>query len=125
MKEIDSRLQEFIGQFNEKEFFDAHETLEALWIETVGEEKDFYKGLIQCAVAFVHLERGNFKGARKLYKTATAYLHAYLPEHQGIQTERLLEEMEEFFTSIVPVAERRGDPVELIDHDTPQIVQDG
>ena len=122
MKQIDNRLAEFVKQFNEKEFFDAHETLEALWIDTTGPDKDFYKALIQCAVAFVHLERGNFKGAKKLFRSATVYLEAYLPEHSGIQTETLMEEMEEFFSSLVPVAERRDDPMELSDFDTPQIL---
>lgn len=118
---MDPRLQDFINLFNEKEFFEAHEMLEGLWIETEGEDKDFYKGLIQCAVAFVHLERGNFKGARKLFRTAHGYLHAYLPEHGEIQTEKLLEEFEEFFDTYVPAAERRNEPMELIDWDTPQI----
>jgi hypothetical protein len=121
MSEIDPRLAEFIRLFNEKEFFEAHETLEGLWLETEGEDKDFYKGLIQCAVAFVHLERGNFRGARKLYRTASEYLHAYLPVHLGIQVEDLLDAFEEFFATSVPVAERRDEPADLADFDTPVI----
>ena len=118
---MEPRLQEFIRLFNEKEFFEAHEMLESLWIETEGSDKDFYKGLIQCAVAFVHLERGNFKGARKLFRTACEYLSGYLSEYGGIHTEQLLEDSEEFFSAIVPEAERRDDPMDLADWDTPQI----
>lgn len=119
---MEPRLQEFIRLFNDKEFFEAHETLESLWIETEGPEKDFYKGLIQCAVAFVHLERGNYKGARKLFRTACRYLEGYLPDHGGIHTEQLLEDFEEFFARYVPAAELRSEPIDLADADTPQIL---
>lgn len=121
MSEMDQRLLDFLEQFNAKEFFEAHETLEALWIETEGEEKNFYKGLIQCAVAFVHLERGNFKGARKLFRTACGYLASYLPEYGGVDTKQLMTDFENFFAAHIPETELRGEPMDLDAFDTPQI----
>jgi predicted metal-dependent hydrolase len=56
-----------IAHFNRGEFFEAHEMWELLWRETTGPRADFYKGLIQCAVAFHHLRRGNLDGARRVY----------------------------------------------------------
>jgi hypothetical protein len=98
MNSIDPRLKEFVRLFNEEKFFDAHEVLEDLWLETEGELKDFYKGLIQCAVAFVHLQRGNLRGAIKLYTTASGYLRRYLPECEQINTEKLMNEFVAFFS---------------------------
>lgn len=114
---MDSRLKEFVRLFNQKEFFEAHEVLESLWMETESEDKDFYKGLIQCAVAFVHLDRNNHKGAAKLYKTACEYLRRFLPQHGEIKLQELLEEFEKFFATHV----RADSPVDLDSIKTPQI----
>lgn len=114
---MDERLKEFIDLFNRKDFFEAHEVLEDLWIETEGEEKDFYKGLIQCAVAFVHLDRNNDKGAMKLFGTACGYLNHYLPDYCEINTESLLEQFESFFAAHV----HPGVAVDLDSAETPQI----
>lgn len=118
---MDQRLLEFIEQFNRQEFFEAHETLEVLWLETEGEDKNFYKGLIQCAVAFVHLERGNYKGAHKLFRTACGYLSHYLPEHGGVHTEKLLADFEAFFATHVAAAEPAGRVMDLDQLDTPKM----
>ena len=94
---MDPRLKEFVILFNNKSFFEAHEVLELLWLETEGQEKDFYKGLIQCAAAFVHHQRGNPNGAKKLYQRANGYLQSYLPQYGGIDTQKLLTQFQDFF----------------------------
>ncbi len=94
---MDQRLKDFVTLFNDRSFFEAHEVLELLWLETEGREKDFYKGLIQCAAAFVHHQRGNPKGAQKLYQRANSYLKSYLPHFGGINTEKLASEFQDFF----------------------------
>lgn len=94
---MDPRLKEFVTLFNDRSFFEAHEILELLWLESKGKEKDFYKGLIQCAAAFVHHQRGNPKGAQKLYQRANGYLKSYLPRFGGINTEKLMVQVRDFF----------------------------
>jgi uncharacterized protein len=99
---MEPELQEFIELFNSKEFFDAHEVLEQLWVRTEGEDKNFYKGLIQCAVALAHLQRGNRKGANKVCSTACAYLDHYDPDYLGFPAESLVQQMREFFQQETP-----------------------
>jgi predicted metal-dependent hydrolase len=99
---MEPELEEFISLFNNKEFFDAHEVLEQLWLETEGEDKNFYKGLIQCAVALAHLQRGNRKGADKVCGTACAYLDRYPSAYLGIQNEALVQQMRDFFANANP-----------------------
>ncbi len=118
----DRRLDDFIRLFNSKDFFEAHEVLEDLWIETEGERKDFYKGLIQCAVAFIHLERGNYRGAKKLYRTSCGYLNRYPGEQEGINIDQLLLEFQDFFDTIVSEAEERGIPMDLQTAKTPSLI---
>jgi uncharacterized protein len=117
----DRRLIQFIKLFNSKKFFDAHEVLEDLWIETEGERKDFYKGLIQSAVAFVHLERGNYRGARKLFRTSCGYLNRYPGIQEGIDVNKLLCEFQDFFEAIVPQAEKRQIQLDLQNLSTPRL----
>lgn len=118
---MDQRLKRFIELFNDKIFFDAHEVLEDLWIETEGELKDYYKGLIQCSVAFVHLERGNYKGAKKLFRTSCEYLSQYDGVLEGIDVDRLLRDFREFFSTVVPAAEEKQIILELQRIRTPQL----
>ncbi len=42
--------------------------------------RDLYKGLIQIAAGFVHLQRGKFIGAERLLRTALGYLAPYRPD---------------------------------------------
>ncbi len=65
--------------FNAGRFFEAHEWLEEIWQFERGPVRELYKGLIQIAAAFVHISRGNPRGADRLLATALAYLEPYRP----------------------------------------------
>jgi len=93
----DPRLTEFVLLFNERHFFEAHEVLENLWLESHGDDRTFYKGLIQLAVAFAHLQRRNFRGGKQVYLRAIGFLSPYAPVYQDINLSRLLEECHPFF----------------------------
>lgn len=63
----ESRFQQALQEFNRQEFFDCHETLEALWKDLPeGDQKLFYQGLLQVAVGFYHWQQGNFTGTINL-----------------------------------------------------------
>lgn len=59
---------EGLDQFNRREYFLCHETLEGLWIAERGSVRELFQGVIQIAVGCYHLvARHNFRGAtRKL-----------------------------------------------------------
>ncbi len=90
---LDERFIRGIELFNDEEFFECHEVIEDLWLATQDEYKDFYKGVIQAAVALHHLTRGNLSGAKKLYGTSSKYLKKYLPKTLGLNVEKLLQDM--------------------------------
>ena len=55
--------------FNRGLFYEAHEVLEELWLaDRHGPNGSFYKGLIQLAGAFVHLQKGRGGPAAALFK---------------------------------------------------------
>ena len=94
---VDPRLTEGIALFNHRRFFECHEVLERLWLETKGRDKDFYKGLIQAAVAFHHWSRRNPAGAMSLYRSSSTYLKKYAPAHAGVDVVGFLTRYTELF----------------------------
>jgi predicted metal-dependent hydrolase len=82
-----------IDQFNQFNYFASHEIWEELWITEAGPSRQFYKGLIQAAVAMYHLSNGNAHGACKLLAGARRYLGKYRPRYLGLNIDRFLGEV--------------------------------
>jgi len=79
-----------VRYFNQRRFFEAHDVWEELWIETSGQQRVFYQGLIQTAVAYYHAENQNPKGAAHLIHRAIEKLELFRPSAEGIDLEQLL-----------------------------------
>lgn len=62
----DPRLADAFALFNRGEWYACHDGLEELWHETQGPCRPLLQGLLQAAVAQLHLERGNQRGATVL-----------------------------------------------------------
>jgi predicted metal-dependent hydrolase len=62
----DPRLRESIDLFNDAAWYPCHDGFEALWHETDGPMRPVLQGILQIAVAHIHLERGNLRGATVL-----------------------------------------------------------
>ena len=52
-------LLEGIAQFNRGDYWECHETLEALWRREARPLRDLYQGILQVGVACYHIRRGN------------------------------------------------------------------
>lgn len=50
----------FFRCWNEQRYYEAHDVLEHLWLDTHSEDSNYFKGLIQAAGGFVHLQK-NFE----------------------------------------------------------------
>jgi uncharacterized protein len=81
-----------VALFDEERFFEAHEFLEYVWKsdEVAESDRDFWKGVTQVAVGFVHTQRGNDVGAVRLLERATGYLAPYPDQHRGVDTAALI-----------------------------------
>jgi predicted metal-dependent hydrolase len=62
----DPRFDEAVSSFNAADWYTCHDGFEALWHETQGPMRPVLQGLLQIAVAELHLERGNRRGAMVL-----------------------------------------------------------
>lgn len=125
MSEYPEKYLEGIRLFNAQEFFECHEVLEDLWQETLGEEKKFYQGLIQAAVALFHFGNENLGGARKLYGSARTNLERYGTKYQGLDLERFLGDMKSCFQELLDATQTYPAGVELHDERIPTIQLSG
>ena len=80
MTEHPRQVLRFVARFDRGDYWLAHEELEDLWLEDRG---DFYKGLIQIAAAFVHVNRNNWNGATKLLSNALRLLDDFPDQERG------------------------------------------
>jgi predicted metal-dependent hydrolase len=78
--------------FNQQMFYEAHDVLEELWLAEgrVGANYGFYKGLIQFAGAFVHLQKNRLNPAAALFRLSQTYLCNYVSEHQRLDVSQLI-----------------------------------
>lgn len=77
-------LQAGVDQFNSHDFWHAHESWEALWLPSTGDERRFLQGLIQLAAAYHHVQRGTFRGGIRLFDAALTKLEGFPDGYSGI-----------------------------------------
>jgi predicted metal-dependent hydrolase len=88
---LDPHYAGYFACFNRGEFYDAHDVLEQLWLPQRGGPNDrFYKGLIQLAGAFVHLQKNRLRPAGALLNLARANLMVYPPEYEHLDVSQVL-----------------------------------
>jgi len=82
---VDPRYAGFFALFNAQKFYEAHDLLEDLWLpDRHGANGNFYKGLIQLAGAFVHLQKHRLRPAAALFTLARANLSQYPGLHERL-----------------------------------------
>ncbi|MBH8553956.1 DUF309 domain-containing protein [Nostocaceae cyanobacterium CENA357] len=89
---IPQQFWQGVEQFNLGQFYDCHDTLEALWIEASEPEKSFYQGVLQIAVALYHLGNRNWRGAVILLGEGSNRLRRYPSSYSGIDVDKLLDQ---------------------------------
>jgi predicted metal-dependent hydrolase len=76
--DIDPHYLGYFELFNRQKFYEAHDVLENIWLpDRHGANGNFYKGLIQLAGAFVHLQKNRLRPAAALFKLARTNLEKY------------------------------------------------
>jgi predicted metal-dependent hydrolase len=79
-----------IEQFNRREFFECHETLEAMWLAESDQVRYLYQGILQVGVGYLHLLRGNHHGAVTKLHSGCALLEYFVPSCMGVDVGSLL-----------------------------------
>jgi predicted metal-dependent hydrolase len=100
-----AELARGVEQFNTGYYFECHDTLEELWSGLRGGQRDFFQGLIQVAVAFYHLGRGNQGGASSMLERALTRFARYPDRYFGFD---LLTHRRELELRLAAIREGRG-----------------
>jgi len=98
---LDPRYQGYFTCFNARQYYEAHDVLENLWLERRDEHYLFFKGLIQVAGAFVHLQKQHvhpthpkhgrrLRPAVRLFQLAMKNLAPYAPRHLQLDVTTVL-----------------------------------
>jgi len=89
-QELEAHYLGYFDCFNRRLFYEAHDVLEDLWLkDRAGPDGNFFKGLIQLAGAFVHLQKNRLRPAAALFKLALANLEKYPPVHKQLNVKRV------------------------------------
>ena len=91
----------FFRCWNEQRYYEAHDVLEHLWLQTKSEDANYFKGLIQAAGGFVHLQKQHARpthpkdGRRmypavRLFRLAEKNLAPFAPTRHRFEVEDFL-----------------------------------
>ena len=102
---LDPRYEGFFECFNAQQYYEAHDVLEDLWLRGSEENHYFFKGLIQVAGAYVHMQKQflrpdhakdgrRLRPAARLLRLAAKNLGAFGSRHMNLDVETLLADCE-------------------------------
>ena len=96
----DSNIKEIIflkgvDSFNNKSFYDAHESWELLWTEYALQDALFIQGLIQLSVAFFHITNLNLIGSKNLFNKCLPKLKKFPSNHRDLNLSDIIDSAEE------------------------------
>ena len=80
--------------FNAGEYFEAHEALEDAWNAEKGQIRELYRGILQIAVVYLHVTRGNYNGAIKVYGRSQRWIKDWPEICRGIEVGKLRKDAE-------------------------------
>jgi hypothetical protein len=88
---VDAHYAAYFEYFNRELFYEAHDVLEQLWLPIrKGPEGAFYKGLIQLAGAFVHLQKNRPGPSAALLKLARHNLVSSAPIRERLDVQAVV-----------------------------------
>src|SRR5438093_7062346 len=102
----------FFHCWNEQRYYEAHDVLEQLWLKTKSSDADYFKGLIQAAGAFVHLQKRfehpshakhskRLPPAARLFRLAERNLSRFGPRHHRLDVAGFCQLLHEYADRIV------------------------
>jgi uncharacterized protein len=90
MNDVPPEWLQGIDEFNTGKYYACHDTLEALWMDSIDPDKKFYQGVLQIAVACYHLHNRNWRGTVTLLGEGIGRLPYYQPVYAGIDVTKLI-----------------------------------
>lgn len=90
-----------LALFNRGEYFEAHEFLEAAWNEDQTAGRELYRAILQVAVAYLQIERGNYNGAVKMFWRLRQWIEPLPDFCRGVDIARLREDARRVYDELI------------------------
>jgi predicted metal-dependent hydrolase len=93
--------------FNHGEYFEAHELLETAWNQDPTSAKELYRAILQVAVAYYQIERGNYNGAVKMFQRMRQWFEPLPDECRGVDVKSLRQAAERAYAVLLELGRQR------------------
>ena len=90
-----------LEQFNHGEYFDAHESLEEAWNQDRGVGRELYRAILQIAVAYLQIQRGNYRGAIKMFLRVRQWIMPLPAVCRGVNVDKLRQDSEQVYKDLL------------------------
>ncbi len=102
-----------IEQFNHREYFECHETLEGIWNKEPRPIRTLYKGILQVGVGCYHLLRNNYRGAVIKLDSGARYLEPFAPVCMHVDVARLISDARILYAALTQLGPEHFREVDL------------
>ncbi len=109
---LSPQAEEGIAAFNRGDYYQAHEDLEAAWMKDKGPGRDLYRAILQVAVAYYQVERGNFRGAMKMLLRVRQWLAPLPAVCRGVDVDFLRQDVERVQETLTALGAERVQEVD-------------
>jgi len=89
-----------IDLFNQGAYYKCHDVLEEAWRRDTGVGRDLYRGVLQVAIAYYQIERGNGRGAVKMLLRARQWLDPLPDVCRGLDVAGLRADAERVYAAL-------------------------
>lgn len=96
-----------LEEFNHGKYFEAHEILEEAWNQDQSVGTELYRAILQVAVAYYQIERGNYRGAIKMFLRLRQWIDPLPESCRGVDIARLRQDAQEVYEHLVALGEER------------------
>jgi uncharacterized protein len=104
---LSPRARQGIEEFNRGEYFEAHESLESAWMAETSIARELYRAVLQVAVAYYQIIRGNYNGALKMFLRNRQWIEPLPDNCRGIDVEKLRQDARQVYESLVKLGPER------------------
>jgi len=101
------RAREGLILFNEGRYFEAHEELETAWKDERGKVRELYQGILEAGVTYLHITRGNYAGAIKVYGRSMRWLRQWPETCRGVEVGQLRKDLVAAMEEVKRLGEER------------------
>jgi hypothetical protein len=98
---------EGISEFNRGAYFEAHELLETAWNTDTSPGRDLYRAILQVAVAYYQIERGNYPGAIKMFLRLRQWIDPLPDRCRGVNVAQLREDADQVYSALLLLGKPR------------------